>query len=141
MDLWTSELNYPAIIILTAANMAVGFWWYAPRFGLGDVWLRLLGKTEEELRAKGGPNVAFAAVIAGSLVTSYVLALVIHLTGAADFAQGAIVGLWVWAGLVAATSVGRYVFGGQGLKLWAFDNAYFLVTVTLIAGVLGAWSP
>lgn len=48
-------------------------------------------------------------------------------------------GLWLWVGVVATTSVGHYVFGGRGLRLWALDNAYHLIAVPIMAGILAAW--
>ena len=50
MTLWTSDLNYLAVVVAAVIPMALGMWWYAPRFGLGGIWLRLIGMTEEEIR-------------------------------------------------------------------------------------------
>ena len=138
MDLWTGDLNYLAVVIVTLIPMAVGSWWYST-VGLGRLWMRLVGKTEEELKAQGGMAIGFTAVTLGALVLSYVLALLTRFVGAGSFVDGLVLGLWLWVGVVATTSVGHYVFGGRGLRLWALDNAYHLIAVPIMAGILAAW--
>ena len=138
MDLWTGGLNYLAMVIVTLIPMALGSWWYST-VGLGQLWMRLVGKTEEELRAQDGMAIGFTAVTLGVLVLSYVLALLTRFVGAGSFVDGLVLGLWLWVGVVATTSVGHYVFGGHGLRLWALDNAYPLIAVPIMAGILAAW--
>lgn len=81
MDLWTGDLNYLAVVIVTLIPMALGSWWYST-VGLGRLWMHLVGKTEEELRAQGGMAIGFTAVTLGALVLSYVLALLTRFVGA-----------------------------------------------------------
>ena len=52
MDLFTTDLNYWAIIVATLAGMIVGALWYSPLMFSGT-WLRLIGKTSDEIRDEG----------------------------------------------------------------------------------------
>ena len=140
MTLWTGDLNYVAVIVAALIPMALGTWWYAQGFGLGDIWLRLVGMTSEELHENPGSAPAMGLMLVGSLVQSYVLALLVKMTGAAGFGEGAILGLWLLVGIIATTSLGVYLFAGRGLRLWAFNNAYHLVGIILMTGLLAAWS-
>jgi hypothetical protein len=140
MTLWTSDLNYLAVVVAAVIPMALGMWWYAPRFGLGGIWLRLIGMTEEEIRESGGPGHAMVLMPISALVQSYVLALLVNMSGAVGFGEGLVLGIWLLVGVIATTSLGVYVFGGRGLRLWAFNNAYHLVVVILMAGLLAAWA-
>ena len=140
MTLWTGDLNYVAVIVAALIPMALGMWWYAPKFGLGNIWLGLIGMTEEEIRESGGPGYAMGLMLVSALVQSYVLALLTRMTGAAGFGEGVILGLWLLVGVIATTSLGVYLFAGRGLRLWAFNNAYHLVGIILMTGLLAAWS-
>ena len=140
MTLWTGDLNYVAVIVAALIPMALGMWWYAPKYGLGDIWLNLIGMTQEEIQESGGSGSAMGLTLIGAVVQSYVLALLVKMTGAAGFGEGAILGLWLLVGIIATTSLGVYVFAGRGLKLWAFNNAYYLVGIILMTGLLAAWS-
>lgn len=140
MTLWTGDLNYVAVVVAALIPMALGMWWYAPKFGLGDIWLGLVGMTQEEIAEGGGSGPAMGLTLIGALVQSYVLALLVKMTGAAGFGEGVILGIWLLVGIVATTSLGVYVFAGRGLRLWAFNNAYHLVGLILMTGLLAAWS-
>lgn len=140
MTLWTGELNYVAVVVAALIPMALGMWWYAPKFGLGDIWLGLVGMTQEEIQESGGSGPAMGLTLIGALVQSYVLALLVKMTGAAGFGEGVILGIWLLVGIVATTSLGVYVFAGRGLRLWAFNNAYHLVGILLMAGLIAAWA-
>ncbi len=141
MDLWTGDLNYLAVIAAALVPMALGSWWYMPRVGLGGVWMRLVGTTEEEIRAQGGnQGLLMGSMLLSSLVLAYVLALLTRIAGASGFGQGLVLGLWLWAGVILTTSLGVYIFAGRGPRLWAFNNAYHLVSVPLMAGLLAAWT-
>ena len=140
MTLWTGDLNYLAVVVAALIPMVLGSWWYTPRYGLGDIWLRLIGQTEAEIRESGGSGSAMGLMLVSALVQSYVVALLVKMTGAAGFVEGLVLGIWLLVGVIATTSLGVYVFAGRGLRLWAFNNAYQLVAVVLMAGVLAAWS-
>ena len=107
---------------------------------LGDIWLNLVGMTQEEIQEGGGSGPAMGLTLIGAVIQSYVLALLVKMTGATGFGEGAILGIWLLVGVVATTSLGVYVFGGRGLRLWAFNNAYSLVGIILMSGLLAAWS-
>ena len=140
MTLWTGDLNYVAVVVAALIPMALGMWWYAPRFGLGSIWLRLIGMTEEGIRESGGPGPAMGLMLISALVQSYVLALLVKMTGAGGLGDGLVLGVWLLVGIVATTSLGVYMFGGRGLRLWAFNNAYHLVSLVLMAGLIAAWA-
>ena len=141
MTLWTGELNYVAVVVAALIPMALGMWWYAPKFGLGDIRLRLIGMTAEEIReGGGGQGPLMGLMLISALVQSYVLALLVKMTGAVGFGDGVVLGIWLLVGVMATTSLGVYLFAGRGVRLWAFNNAYHLVGVVLMTGLLAAWS-
>ena len=97
--------------------------------------------TEEEIReGGGGQGPVMGLMLISALVQSYVLALLVKMTGADGFGEGVVLGIWLLIGVIATTSLGVYMFAGRGLRLWAFNNAYHLVTVVLMAGLLAAWA-
>ena len=44
------NLNLVPVIIAGVLNMAIGAFWYSPLV-IGKLWMRSMGKTEEELKA------------------------------------------------------------------------------------------
>ncbi len=138
MDLWTSDVNYLAVALTALLPMLLGTFWYAT-FGFGRIWLRLIGRTLEEISAEGGAAKGYISTMVGALVLSYGLAQLTRFAGSESFVDGLVLGLWIWVGAIATTSLGVYVFAGPGLRLWAFNNAYHLVAVPLMAAILTVW--
>ncbi len=138
MDLWTSDLNYLAVVITALVTTVVGSLWYAP-FLFGGIWMNLIGKTMEEIRAQGNQVRAFSSVTLAALVTSYVLALFVHFTGAQSFVDGLVMGLWLWIGIIITSSLGHYVFSGFPLRLWGLDEGRHLIAIPIMSGILAVW--
>ena len=140
MDLFTTDLNYWAIIVATLAGMIVGALWYSPLMFSGT-WLRLIGKTSDEIRDEGyGQMVAMATAIVGAVITSYVLALVINASsGSPDLVDGLVIGILLWVGIVAVQNLIGTVFQGRPMRLWILDSGNQLVTFALMGLIIGAW--
>ena len=139
MDLWTSDLNYFAVVVATVASMMVGSLWYSPIL-FANPWLRLIGKTSEELKEKGyGQVPAYSTAIVSALIVAYVMALVIEATESTTLADGIIVALWLWLGFVATTSLLAVVFDGRPIRLWAINMGNHLVSFVLMGLIIGVW--
>ena len=140
MDLFTTDLNYLAIIVATVAGMIVGSLWYSPVM-FAQPWLRLIGKTMDELREEGhGPAVAMVIAVIGALITSYVLALVVNASSdAPDLVDGLMIGVLVWAGLVGVQTLIGTVFQARPLRLWILDSGNQLLTFAFMGLIIGAW--
>ena len=106
-----------------------------------EPWLRLLGKTMEQLTEEGhGTVLPMAAAVVGSLITSYVLALAINASSdSPGLVDGIVVGALLWAGLAGVQSLLGFLFSGRPLRLWILDSGNQLVTFVLMGLVIGLW--
>ena len=133
--MWTAEINYAAMIVAALVPMSVGFAWYSLRV-FGTAWARLIGKTPEQIQAEGNMVRALTVSIGGSLLTAYLLAQIVALTGA----EGFVIGIWGAIGLVATAFASSYVYENRPLNLYLINAGYHVVTIPLMAGILSVWS-
>jgi hypothetical protein len=130
-------VNWLAIIIAALANMVIGFLWYGT-WAFGRSWMKLSGHTMGE-GFQPGPLYLMTAVAA--VVQAITMAWLIGQTGANSGAAGAIVGLYVGMGIVAAAMFAEVLFAGRHPRLFAIVAGYSvlaLVVQGMIIGFLGA---
>ena len=131
-------LNYFAIVAAALVPMLLGAVWYSPML-FARRWLAAIGKTEEEIRARGSAAPYYALAAVASFVMSYALARIVRWADADDVLSGALVGSLAWIGFVATTSGINSAFAGRPRSLWAIDAGYYLVSLLLMGAILGAW--
>ena len=136
------EINYWAVLVATASTMVVGSLWYTPKL-LGARWMRLTGvDPQDESRSAVGPIIATVVV---SYLTAWVLAGATYI--AWEFYDGTflvaalVTGLTLWLGFTAARFVTHDAFEGRPVALTALNVAHELVTVLVMAVILGVWPP
>ena len=134
------EINWLAVALATLASMVVGSVWYTPKV-FGGVWMKLAKLSPKDLE-KGGWT-----PIVVSIVTSAVLAFVLaHFTYLAyefykaDYgflATALITAFWAWLGFVGLRFLTHDAFEGRPFKLTALNAAHELVTLMMMAVVIG----
>ncbi|MBE2217498.1 MAG: DUF1761 domain-containing protein [Ignavibacteria bacterium] len=134
-------LNLVPVVVAGVLNMIVGALWYSP-YVIGKLWMRAMGKTEEELRQGFSPtSMAMTYIVntIASLVFAYVLAHLIKFSSTNDFTQGVMIGFWVWLGFVVTTVIPGYMYEGKPKILFFLFIIYQLVSITLMGGLLAIW--
>jgi hypothetical protein len=133
------EINWLAVVLATVSSMVVGFIWYAkPVFG--KLWIRLSGVDESTM---GNGVAAIIVTVIVSFVTAAVLA------GSAAIAQSfyggnfllntVITSVILWAGFTAARFVTHDAFDRRPAQLTVLNCAHELVTVVIMALIIGAF--
>lgn len=136
MAMPSAELNYWAILVGAASNMFIGYIWYSkPVFA--NAWMRLIGKTEQDLKAKSGQAIGIMFILA--LLTSYVMAHFVDYTKADSFMDGATTGMWLWIGFVFTEMLSTNLFAQRPFKLSVITAGYQLVGLAVMGGILAAW--
>ena len=132
-----ASINLLAVGTSAVVSTALGFVWFTIVFR--EPYLEGLGKTAEAL-AKG-PSAPVAAVmqLVGSLVTAYVLALLINRIGAQTISGGLWWGLLAWVGFVAAVIGPLYAFQAFSPTFFFITAGYPLVSLLLTGAILGGW--
>lgn len=130
------EINYFAVLVAAAINMAVGAFWYS-RGVFGSRWSKLIGIKFEEMQKRGNQGI-YVSVIT-SLVTAFILAHFVRYAGSTSFSDGLVTGFWLWLGFVATMLASAYMFEGRPWKLWQINAGYWLVVLMVNGGLLAAW--
>ncbi|MDO8660380.1 MAG: DUF1761 domain-containing protein [Candidatus Woesearchaeota archaeon] len=129
-------MNYLAILVSGVISMAVGAFWYSPAV-FGRAWMKLSCFSNKQIakaKNKGMGSSYFAAFIA-ALVTSWIFAQIVELTGATTAIAGALVGFAVWLGFFATTLLSSVLWEQKPVKLYLINIGHYLV-VLLITGAL-----
>ena len=132
-----ASINLLAVGTSAFVSTALGFVWFTIVFR--EPYLEGLGKTAEALAR--GPSAPVAAVmqLVGSLVTAYVLALLMERTGANTVTGGLGWGLLAWIGFVAAVIGPLYAFQAFSPTFFLITAGYPLVSLLLTGAILGGW--
>lgn len=133
-------VNVLPVLLAGAAQMAIGFIWYNPAV-FGKEWMRLTGISMKDIESKKAemPK-TYAVTFAATLVTAYVLAIILKSLGAATIQQAAQVGFLAWLGFVATTMLAGALYAGKPLKLYALETGYHLVSLVVMAAILVGWA-
>jgi hypothetical protein len=129
------DLNWVAIIVATIIPMVLGALWYSPIL-FAEPWMRAVGRTREEL---GDASIGYLLSAIAAFLSAYVLARIVKWAEVDDLWNGALVGVFVWAGFVATVLGVTTFFAGRSRTLWLINSGYQLVSLVLMGALLGAW--
>ncbi|KGJ79611.1 hypothetical protein GY21_04555 [Cryobacterium roopkundense] len=132
------EINIWAVLLATASSMVVGAIWYSKRV-FGTYWMKAVGHDEESIKSGSAAPLVITAVV--SFITAAVLA------GAAAIAQNfygggflpntLLTSVILWAGFTAARMVTHDAFDRRPAGLTVLNLAHELVTILLMALIIG----
>lgn len=133
-------INWLAVALATISSMLVGAIFYARRV-FGDRWMRLAKIDPDTI----GKNAVLPLII--TFVVSFITASV--LAGAAAIAQefyggnfllnGLITAVILWAGFTAARLITHDLFERRPSSLTVLNLAHELITVVVMALIIGAF--
>lgn len=128
-----SAVNWVAVIVAAVVNIVISTVWYLPQV-FGKQWAALTGR---EITTSPNPMLYVIAVI-GSVISAYVLALVLNAAGAATITDGIVVGLAVWLGFIATTQAVGGAFEGRSWTLFGVNAGNSAVTYAVMGAILAA---
>jgi hypothetical protein len=128
------NINWWAVVLAAVLNMVVGSLWYSPVL-FGKYWQKLVGKKMDMSK----PGKAYGITTAAALLQTFILAVIISNIGAHSTSDGAALGLLLWAGFAATTSISDYLFTGRRLLLWGINQGYYLVVLMANGAILAIW--
>jgi hypothetical protein len=141
------DVNYWAVLLAALSSMVVGSLWYMPA-GFGNMWQRLskVKMVDRSKMTSGQMAWTYGTVFVASLVTAYVLAHVTFLAnkffGGDSFMTDALqTAFWLWLGFTAARLYVHDTFEMRRKKLTLLNAAHELVTVLVMALIIGAMKP
>jgi hypothetical protein len=136
------EINYWAVLIATASSMVVGAIWYTPKV-FGTRWATLAKVDMDRPGASAVGPILITVLV--SFVTAWVLAgataIAWHFYGGGFVPAAVVTALTLWAGFTAARFITHDVFEGRPGALTLMNIAHELVTVLVMALIIGVWPP
>jgi len=139
------HVNYWAVLVSGVAIFILGGLWYSPML-FAKPWTRMMGKTEEEMKAymespkaKRAMPLMYGMALLTALITAWVMAIVVKHFGEPSALRGAEVGVLCWLGFAAATSYATSMFSMQPKALWLINSAYNLVSFVIAGVILSVW--
>jgi hypothetical protein len=118
------------------AKFAIGGVWYSPPV-FGPRWGAFVGSTPEAFRARMMP--AMVTDLVSGFVLAWVLANVLKFTGAVGLIPGARVSFFLWLGFIATTLISTTMYEGRPIALFGINAGYWLVSMLIMGGLIGAW--
>ena len=135
------QLNYWAILAGAVSNMIIGSLWYSPML-LGNMWIQAMGWSPEVMeQKKRDTNMwkSYGGMFVGALVMAYVLAHFVWYMNVRTFGDAFALAFWLWLGFIATVNVGGVLFEGRPWKLFWINAGYNLVSLVVMAVILGLW--
>jgi hypothetical protein len=140
------DINYWAVLLAALSSMVVGSLWYMPA-GFGKAWMQMTGVKIDKNKGMKPATAAwlYGSVFVASLATAYILAHVTFLSNkffGDSFLQDALsTAFWLWLGFTAARLYVHDAFEGRRKKLTLLNAGHELVTVLVMALIIGLMKP
>ncbi len=136
------EINYWAVLIATASSMVVGSIWYSLKV-FGTRWAKLANVDTDRPGASAVLPIVVTVIV--SFITAWVLAGATYLSwdfyGSGYLLNAVGTGVILWAGFTAARFITHDAFEGRPTQLTVLNIAHELVTILLMAIIIGVWPP
>lgn len=136
------EINYWAVLLAMLSSMIVGSIWYTPKV-FGTRWARLANvDMTGSARSAVWPIVTTVLV---SFITAWVLAgasaIAWHFYEGSFFVGTIVTAVLLWAGFTAARFITHDAFEGRPTALTTMNIGHELVTLVVMAVIIGVWPP
>jgi hypothetical protein len=131
------HFNHWAILVSAVIQWLLGAVWYSPAL-FAKPWMAMVLVRTDSTK-KRSMILGMITSFIGSLVTSLMLAHVVIWSGAPGPAAGALIGLILWLGFIAAPLAASYIYEGRPFKLFAINTGYWLVGLLISGALLAVW--
>jgi len=135
-----ADVNWLAVVVSALVGFAVSFVWWGPLFG--KQWLKLVGFSQAQAKKmhKQGMGKKIVIAIIAQIIMAWVLAMIISSMGLVGIGQAVLLAFHIWIGFVATVGVGIVLWEGKPWGLFWLNTLGWLVTIVVMAVVLGMWN-
>jgi hypothetical protein len=136
------SINWVAVLLATLVSFVSGFIWFGPKTFF-PIWWKALGKSPNAATdSQQNMAVVFGSITVALFIQSLVFSIVLGWYGAKigdlNAASGALAGLIVGVGIVAASPLSHRLMGQHGFKVWILEAGNDVLNYVLMGLVLGA---
>ena len=129
--------NWIPFVIAILLPMLLGSLWYGPIFG--KIWMEMMDLTEEKIRENLNPIKSYGGSLVGSVLTVYVISLLIAYMDMGTLGGGLTVGFAVWVGFVLPIGWQSVAWEDKAMGVFVLNQAYNLIVFLLMGGLIGVW--
>jgi len=134
------SINYIAVLLATLSSMVIGSIWYTPKV-FGNYWMKAAGVTPSGNSRDAIRPIIVTVIV--SFITAWVLAGAAYISfafyGGSFLANSLLTGLILWAGFTAARFITHDQFDRRPPGLTVLNVAHELVTIMVMALIIGVW--
>lgn len=135
------QVNWLAVVLATMSSMVVGAIWYA-RPVFGNRWIKL---AKVDMKKNASSSAPMFITLLVSFLTAFVLAHMSFLSyeyfGGSFLQDTVTTAFWVWLAFTAARFITHDAFEGRPAALTVLNCAHELVTIMVMAVVIGYLPP
>jgi hypothetical protein len=132
------EINFWGVLVATLSSMVIGSLWYTPKV-FGNYWMRVAKVTPSGDSKDAVKPILITLVV--SFISAWVLAgsaaISQNFYGGNFLANALITALILWAGFTAARFITHDAFEGRPAGLTVLNCAHELVTLLVMALIIG----
>ncbi len=136
------EVNYFAVFLAMLSSMLVGAIWYSQSV-FGTKWAKLVKLSDKQLVENAPRSLGTTVVV--SLITAFVLAhisfLANHFYKNSFLMDSLVTAFWLWLGFTAARFITHDAFEQRDTKLTIMNIVHELVTLEVMALIIGFMKP
>ena len=132
------HVNYLAVLVSGIAIFLLGGLWYSPAL-FAKSWVRLMGKTEAEMKAAAPGPLPFVMAFLCGLAIAMAMAVMLNHFPPVNVLHAIKVAVICWVGFAAATSFATAMFSGTPRPLWLINSGYNLVAFVMAAVIEALW--
>ena len=132
------DIHILGILLAVVANTMIGALWYSPLL-FSKVWLKSLGKTQEELNTSSA-NTGYVLTMIAAVVSAIILSYFISLVDSISVADGAWIGFLAGFGIAAARELSPTFFESRNFTLYMISAGYHIVALTVMGMILAAFA-
>jgi hypothetical protein len=133
------NISLLTVVVAAIVSMGLGFVWYS-QFIFGKRWIKETGNTEEFLKnttSKKGMIRTYAVGTALSLITAYVVAVVLNSIVFVSLGGMLTVAFVLWLGFSFPVMVNAVLYGKDSIVLLAINSGYQLTSLVLTVLIIG----
>lgn len=130
-------INYWALLVVWLVYVVVGAFWYSPA-GFAKQWTRHT-KIDILKMPQNEATQALISVAISAFLQATTLAIVLNSLGTETLTNGLMVGVLLWLGLTAATTVGVTLYQRRSWGFLWLNSSYFLLVMLVGSAILAMW--
>ncbi len=132
MSIWDLHWNWLGIIIAAVVNLILGSFWYSP-YLFGKAWV---DANKFDMKSLVGTPLHYVGALIVSLLTAWVLDILLHHFNITSYSVGASVAFWIWLGFIATSHFSGVLWAKRPLKSYIIDTIFSLVSLLVMSMIL-----